>query len=149
VITAIDEAVTTGARQRPACRVVGIDPRTLQRWQAADGGTDQRRGPHTPPGNALTSAERQRVLDLANRPEFRDLAPAQIVPRLADQGIYTASESTFYRVLHAADQQLSCPPLSKTFLSVGNPSGHSYAAVSREAARLIARCSAGVRQPSA
>jgi len=105
VITAIDEAVAAGARQRTACGVVGINARTLQRWTAAGGGTDQRRGPHTPPPNALTTAERQHVLDLANRPEFRDLAPSQIVPRLADQGTYVASESTMYRVLHAADQQ--------------------------------------------
>jgi putative transposase len=33
------------------------------------------------------------------------LPPSQIVPRLADQGRYLASEATFYRVLKAADQQ--------------------------------------------
>lgn len=36
---------------------------------------------------------------------FASLPPAQIVPRLADEGVYLASESTFYRVLHEADQQ--------------------------------------------
>ena len=34
-----------------------------------------------------------------------DLPPGQIVPRLADQGVYLASESTFYRVLRAHDLQ--------------------------------------------
>ena len=32
-------------------------------------------------------------------------APSQIVPQLADEGVYLASESSFYRVLHAASQQ--------------------------------------------
>jgi transposase InsO family protein len=44
---------------------------------------------------------RQHVLAIANSTEFGHLPPSQIVPRLADQGIYVASESTFYRVLKA------------------------------------------------
>lgn len=34
-----------------------------------------------------------------NSPEYRDLSPKQIVPKLADQGTYLASESSFYRIL--------------------------------------------------
>lgn len=41
---------------------------------------------------------------VANSEEFAHLAPSQIVPRLADQGQYIASESSFYRVLRAASQ---------------------------------------------
>ena len=41
---------------------------------------------------------------MANSVEYGHLPPNQIVPRLADQGIYLASESTFYRVLTAANQ---------------------------------------------
>ena len=41
---------------------------------------------------------------MANQVEFAHLSPHQIVPALADQGRYLASESTFYRVLRAADQ---------------------------------------------
>lgn len=33
---------------------------------------------------------------------FRDLAPSQIVPILADAGVYLASESSFYRILREA-----------------------------------------------
>ena len=33
---------------------------------------------------------------------FRDLPPSQIVPRLADAGVYAASESSFYRILKGA-----------------------------------------------
>jgi putative transposase len=37
--------------------------------------------------------------------EFANLPPSQIVPRLADQGRYIASESSFYRILRAEGQQ--------------------------------------------
>ena len=45
------------------------------------------------------------MLDVCNSQEFASLPPSQIVPRLADQGRYPASESSFYRILRAADQQ--------------------------------------------
>ena len=53
----------------------------------------------TPPKNKLTEEERKEVLRVANSSEYRDLVPNQIVPKLADQGIYLASESTFHRIL--------------------------------------------------
>ena len=36
---------------------------------------------------------------MVNSPEYADLAPSQIVPKLADEGIYLASESTIYKIL--------------------------------------------------
>ena len=39
-----------------------------------------------------------------NEDIFSNLPPKKIVPKLADEGIYIASESSFYRVLKAADQ---------------------------------------------
>ena len=44
------------------------------------------------------------MLSVANSAEFGHLPPSQIVPRLADQGTYIASESTFYRILNAHGQ---------------------------------------------
>ncbi len=41
---------------------------------------------------------------MLNSEEFKDLAPSQIVPRLADLGTYVASESTLYRLLRQAGQ---------------------------------------------
>jgi transposase InsO family protein len=48
--------------------------------------------------------ERTRIIELANEPRFADTPPARIVPALADEGIYIASESSFYRVLRAHGQ---------------------------------------------
>lgn len=57
-------------------------------------------GPKGEPANKLSEAERSKMVDTANSSEYRDLSPKQFVPDLADQGIYIASESSFYRVLH-------------------------------------------------
>jgi len=106
ILAAIDEAQAAGARLARCCEVSGLDVRTVQRWrgQGPDGGADRRCGPRTEPGNKLSAAERRRVVEIANRPEFRNLSPKQIVPQLADRGVYVASESTFYRVLREEGQ---------------------------------------------
>lgn len=107
IVAAIEEAHGAGARLRPACELAGIDIRTLQRWRA-DGGTvrgDRRPEVKRPrPVNALSQAERQRLLDVANEPRFCEVPPARIVPALADDGVYLASESSFYRVLREHHQ---------------------------------------------
>lgn len=53
------------------------------------------------PGNAFSVEERARVLAVANSAPYANLAPGQIVPTLADLGIYIGSESTFYRIFKA------------------------------------------------
>ncbi len=51
------------------------------------------------PQHKLTSEERESIIEIVNRPEYASLPPHQIVPRLADEGVYVASESSFYRVM--------------------------------------------------
>jgi len=96
----LDEAVNAGARLEAACDVLGLRARTVQRWRTQDGGEDRRCGPKSAPANKLSEGEKRKVLSVANSPEYRDVSPKQIVPQLADQGIYIASESSFYRILH-------------------------------------------------
>jgi len=103
ILRHIDEAVAAGARQSEAAKLLGLDCRTLQRWRARGSVGDLRAGPKSPPGNKISKAERAQVLKTANSPEFRDLSPKQIVPMLADRGVYLASESSFYRILHQED----------------------------------------------
>ena len=103
ILGLVDETVEAGARQSKACEILGIDERSLQRWRGQGIGEDRRAGSTKVPGNKLTDAERASVLQTACSARFRDLSPKQIVPLLADEGIYLASESTFYRTLKAAD----------------------------------------------
>ena len=99
-------AVADGASQKKACDVISLSERTLQRWKIdqAEGVADRRTTRVQSPSNQLSELERQNLLAIANSPEFGHLTPNQIVPRLADNGEYVASESTFYRVLKAAAQ---------------------------------------------
>ena len=117
ILALIDEAVQSGSRLGPAAEIMGLSARTVMRWRKQSGGKDQRSGPHRSPPNKLSEQERQKVLNVANSAEFRDMSPKQIVPKLADQGLYLASESTFYRLLrqHAmvAHRQSSKPPVSR------------------------------------
>lgn len=104
ILAMVDEARQAGARQRLACETIGLQVRTLQRWRGEPTVGDLRPARVQQPANKLDDLERQRILAVANSTEFGHLPPSQIVPRLADQGTYVASESTFYRVLTAANQ---------------------------------------------
>ena len=107
MIGLIDEACGSGARLGKVCDVLGLSLRTVQRWRENGDVKNDRRGAAARcrvPGNRLGSEERQKVLEIANSPEFASKSPSQIVPVLADRGEYIASESTFYRVLREEKQ---------------------------------------------
>lgn len=98
-IELIKEAVAGGARRIKACKILKISLRTLQRWESLRGRGDRRSGPAGGPKNSLSDAERALIVAVATSKVFRDLPPSQIVPILADAGVYLSSESTFYRIL--------------------------------------------------
>ena len=103
----IAQARAEGSRLAPACALAGLDPRTLQRWKTGDGlsVSDRRPDADRPvPSHALSEAEQARIIAVANEPRFSETPPARIVPALADEGIYIASESSFHRVLRARGQ---------------------------------------------
>ena len=103
----IETARCAGARLRLACEIAGIDERTLQRWKAHAGlakGDGRPQAVRPTPSHALSEQERTRLLDVANEPRFCAVPPARIVPMLADEGVYLASESSFTRVLRAQGQ---------------------------------------------
>ena len=99
----IEAAVTAGARRAKACTVSEISERTLRRWtRGGQVHADQRPLVQRPePRNKLSEDERATVLSICNSNEFANLPPSQIVPKLADQGVYLASESSFYRMSRA------------------------------------------------
>jgi putative transposase len=103
----IGAATEAGARLHAACEIAGVSARTLQRWKAQQGlvSGDGRPAALRPvPAHALSGAEREQILRVANEPRFADVPPARIVPALADEGVYLASESSFARVLRAHGQ---------------------------------------------
>jgi len=105
LIGLISEATLAGARQAPTCEMLGLSSRTVQRWRGGKpDAVDGRSLRHHEPSHKLSAEERAELLAVANSAEFGHLPPSQIVPRLADQQRYIASESTFYRVLKAGKQ---------------------------------------------
>jgi transposase InsO family protein len=103
ILAGIAEAVSAGATREQACAGVGLNARTVARWGKNPDGCDLRAGPKTTPAHTLSEAERTRIVELATSKEYRNLSVRQLVPRLADTGVYVASESSFYRVLHDQD----------------------------------------------
>ena len=100
----IEKAMLAGARQAKICEVLGVCLRTWQRWKSS-GNTEDRRVHNNPiPANKLSEFEAQRILNVSNEERFANLPPKKIVPMLADEGTYIASEASFYRILKAANQ---------------------------------------------
>ena len=103
----IGVAHAAGARLHLACEIAGIDVRTLQRWKVHQGLTAGDGRPHAVrplPSHTLSDTERAELVRVANEPRFAAVPPARIVPMLADEGVYLASESTFSRVLRDEGQ---------------------------------------------
>ena len=99
ILSLVDEAVASGCRKHSACDALSIEERTLQRWK--QNSSDNRRGPIVEPKNKLSKIERELIIKTSVSPEYVNLSPHQIVPKLADLGTYIASESSFYRILKA------------------------------------------------
>lgn len=102
----IEEAVNAGAALYKACAELGISKRTYNRWRNSDSDYKDKRTicERPEPSNKLTREEKKEILDVCNSEEFASKTPCEIVPILADRGIYLASESTFYKVLKEAKQ---------------------------------------------
>ena len=98
ILELISEAQASGARLGPACGVLGISARTIERWRATPDAGDRRCGPHHRPTNALSLAEEAQLVTVLTSSRYAGLSPKQLVPQLADEGLYLASESTMYRV---------------------------------------------------
>lgn len=123
----VKEAQLNGARKHKACEMLNISLRSLERWEKDNGSEDKRKSANrVSPANKLTKEEREMILSLANSEKYRDLPPSKIVPLLADEGLYVASESSFYRVLREekqlAHRQRSKPATHKkptSFAAIG------------------------------
>ena len=98
IIMFLDEAVKAGCRQSIICQRLGISIRSIQNWRKS-GLVDRRKGAAKEVGNKLSEKERQALIKTACCEKFRDYTPCEIVPMMAEEGKYIASESTFYRIL--------------------------------------------------
>ena len=98
ILELVGEAQASGARLGPACHMLGVSARTVERWRAEPEAGDRRCGPHRRPTNALSPDEEAQIVTVLTSSRYGGLSPKQLVPQLADEGLYLASESTMYRV---------------------------------------------------
>jgi hypothetical protein len=71
------------------------------------------------PRNALTAVEEAHLLAVMTRARYGHLPPNQLVPRLADEGKYIASESTMYRVQKRVGLGAHRRPVLRTHVTRG------------------------------
>lgn len=120
ILAALAEAQAAGARLRAACDVIGVSARTIERWRARPDMDDRRCGPRRRPCNALTCTEEAEVLAVMTSTRYAGLSPKQLVPRLADEGVYLASESTMYRLQRRFNLRARRRPMLRTHVTRAN-----------------------------
>ncbi len=98
----IDEAMQSGAQKSKSCKTLEIPIRTLGRWENDHIG-DKRIFVKNIPSNKLKQKEIDKIISVCCSERFKDLTPNEIVPILAEEGVYLASESTYYRILRQKD----------------------------------------------
>ena len=102
IVTAIEEAIGSGARLKEVCKHVGLSARTYQRWVGHATGKDGRPDSVHIASNALSKAEQDLAIAVCNSPGYCNMSPNVIVPVLAEKGVYIASEASIYRILKRA-----------------------------------------------
>jgi len=105
------------------CAALGVPRASFYRWQRPRPPADSKRSS----SRALTSQERQQVLETLHEPRFVDLAPAEVYATLLDEGRYLCSERTMYRLLEKNQEvrerrnQLRHPPYAAPELLATRP----------------------------
>lgn len=101
----ISEACSNGARKFKACKILGLSIRTVERWEKPSGTVDKRKTAYRPEAhNAIKGDDKMVLMNIVNSKEFQNLPPCKIIPLLADNDCYIASESTIYRILRKEKQ---------------------------------------------
>lgn len=117
ILDLVAQAQASGARLAPACSLLGISARTVERWRAGRELGDRRCGPRHRPSNALAPAEEAQVVTVLTSSRYAGLSPKQLVPQLADEGLYLASESTMYRLQRRHGLRTTRPTTLRTHVT--------------------------------
>ena len=117
ILALVAEAQAANVRLAPACRALGLCARTVERWRSEPTHEDRRRGPHQKPPNALTEAENSQVLEILTSARYAGLSPKQLVPQLADEGLFLASESTMYRAQRMHGLRAALRPITRSHVT--------------------------------
>jgi putative transposase len=113
-----------------SCQALGLARSSFYRQTRSAPRVDERRvvvRPSRVSPRALDAAEQQAVLDVLHAARFQDRSPTEVYATLLDEGVYLASERTFYRLLAAVGEtterrdQLVHPAYAKPELLATRP----------------------------
>jgi putative transposase len=110
----------------PACQALGMARASFYR-QAHPAVVSPVNAPSRVSARALDTSERQAILAVLHAPRFQDCSPTEVYATLLDEGVYLASERTFYRLLadqdetHERRDQLVHPTYTKPELLATRP----------------------------
>jgi putative transposase len=85
--------------RRGACAATGISQASWYRKHRRSPVPARPARTSKPHPRALSTAERQAVLEVLHSDRFVDMAPAEVYATLLDEGVYLCSEATMYRLL--------------------------------------------------
>ena len=74
ILELLSEAQASGARLAPACQLLGISARAIERWRADPEAGDRRCGPQRRPSNALSAAEQAQVVTVLTSSRYAGLS---------------------------------------------------------------------------
>jgi hypothetical protein len=133
--------VEKGCQPKEVCFGLGLPRATFYRHRSPPKLTYPRL-PRRPPANRLSDPESAKILETMHEEDYIDLCPREIVPKLADKGIYLGSIRTFYRVLSRNEEvrerrlQARRPPIAAPVLEATGPNQIWTWDISRLAKRL-------------
>lgn len=100
------ELVSVGCRPSKVSQGLQIARSTLYRHLRPKTAAEALEKPRPAPVNKIPIDIRTQIMDILHEERFVDLTPLEIVPTLADEGLYLASSRTFYRILR--EEEESC-----------------------------------------
>jgi putative transposase len=112
---------------KPACEAFGVPRASVYRLRTRQRKIRQETPERAPSVRALSTKERQKVLDLLHEERFVDQAPHEVYATLLDEGQYCCSIRTMYRLLESHQEvkerrdQLRHPAYQKPELLATGP----------------------------
>jgi transposase InsO family protein len=94
-------ALSHDVGKKPACEDLGVPRATFYRHMGKEFTSPKVNGCRPVPPLALSSTERQVVIDILHSDRFQDKAPYEVYATLLDEGQYHCSIRTMYRILTA------------------------------------------------
>ena len=98
------ELISEGCRPTLTCRSLSVPRSTFYRHRGKTIRASSREKPE--PANKISKEDRNAILDLMHEERFIDLTPREIVPCLADNGVYLGSIRSFYRILSENNESI-------------------------------------------